>query len=197
MVRPSCKVIMRHVMALAYYACLARTVIGMVYILNKARNNTNLPSTKRTHEALSGDVRMFFLSLVRHSPVFEHMATVAWGSKDREAIVCVYVAVPPAGRHSMPIGSSCSVFYPLHALRHEHRTNGIPQTPRHARYPTFVLPSQPGYAAKRTDRLVCALWPFSGHVATQLRRDAGVPQDLSVAQLPLALDNLFAVPNSK
>lgn len=69
---------LRHVLVLTYYACLARTVIGLVYILNKARsyNTTQIPV--RAHQDNFGDVRMFFMSVVRHSPVFEHTATIAF-----------------------------------------------------------------------------------------------------------------------
>ncbi|TFK38761.1 hypothetical protein BDQ12DRAFT_99504 [Crucibulum laeve] len=69
---------LRHVLVLTYYACLARTVIGLVYIFGKGRlaNTTYLP--KRSHEDIFGDVRMFFMSVVRHSPVFEHNATMTF-----------------------------------------------------------------------------------------------------------------------
>ena len=69
---------LRHVLVLTYYACLARTVIGLVYILNKARSYNTMPIPVRTHQDIFGDVRMFFMSVVRHSPVFEHTATVAF-----------------------------------------------------------------------------------------------------------------------
>lgn len=64
---------LRHVLVLTYYACLARTVIGLVYVLNKARSTVQLP--RRSYDEVFGDVRMFFMSVVRHSPVFEHTAT--------------------------------------------------------------------------------------------------------------------------
>ena len=63
---------LRHVLVLTYYACLARTVIGLVYNLNKARSYNTMPIPVRTHQDIFGDVRMFFMSVVRHSPVFEN-----------------------------------------------------------------------------------------------------------------------------
>ncbi|KAF8880925.1 hypothetical protein CPB84DRAFT_1687402 [Gymnopilus junonius] len=70
---------LRHVLVLTYYACLARTVLGLVYVLNKSRNYNNTSSVpRRAHEDIFGDVRMFFMSVVRHSPVFEHTATMAF-----------------------------------------------------------------------------------------------------------------------
>ncbi len=69
--------LLRHVLVLTYYACLARTVIGLVYILNKYRNHNATQFQQREHEDLFGDVRMFFLSVARHSPIFEHTATLA------------------------------------------------------------------------------------------------------------------------
>ena len=69
---------LRHVLVLAYYACLARTVVGLVYVLNKTRSHSTVQLAQRMHEDVFGDVRMFFMSVVRHSPVFEHTATVAF-----------------------------------------------------------------------------------------------------------------------
>ncbi|KIY73143.1 hypothetical protein CYLTODRAFT_387655 [Cylindrobasidium torrendii FP15055 ss-10] len=70
--------ILRHVLVLTYYACLARTVIGLVFLLNKVRTYSATPSPTRAHTNIFGDVRMFFMSVVRHSPVFEHTATLAF-----------------------------------------------------------------------------------------------------------------------
>ncbi|KAK7048047.1 E3 ubiquitin-protein ligase, partial [Favolaschia claudopus] len=69
---------LRHVLILTYYACLARTVIGLVYVLNKTRSHSTNPIGRRVHEDIFGDVRMFFMSVVRHSPVFEHTATLVF-----------------------------------------------------------------------------------------------------------------------
>ncbi|KAJ7596572.1 hypothetical protein C8J56DRAFT_850021 [Mycena floridula] len=70
--------IIRHVLILTYYACLARTVIGLVFVLNKIRSHSTTQIPRRSHEDVFGDVRMFFMSVVRHSPVFEHTATLAF-----------------------------------------------------------------------------------------------------------------------
>jgi len=69
---------LRHVLILTYYACLARTVIGLVFVLNKIRSHTTNQVHARSYEHLFGDIRMFFMSVVRHSPVFEHTATLAF-----------------------------------------------------------------------------------------------------------------------
>jgi E3 ubiquitin-protein ligase UBR1 len=70
--------LLRHVLVLTYYACLARTIIGLVYILNKYRNHTAVPVPQREHEEIFGDLRIFFMSIVRHSPIFEHTATMVF-----------------------------------------------------------------------------------------------------------------------
>ncbi|KAL0063833.1 E3 ubiquitin-protein ligase ubr1 [Marasmius tenuissimus] len=70
--------ILPHVLVLTYYACLARTVIGLVFVLNKSRGIHTAHISRRTHEDVFGDVRMFFMSVVRHSPIFEHTATLAF-----------------------------------------------------------------------------------------------------------------------
>ncbi|KAL1733010.1 hypothetical protein EV714DRAFT_205521 [Schizophyllum commune] len=69
---------LQYVLVLTYYACLARTVIGLVYVLNKTRSVATMQLTRRAHEGIFGDVRMFFMSVVRHSPVFEHTATLVF-----------------------------------------------------------------------------------------------------------------------
>jgi len=70
----------KHILVLAYYACLARTVIGLIYILTKTRS-FNIPYIMdRSHAEVFGDVRMFFMSVVRHSPIFEHTAMLAFES---------------------------------------------------------------------------------------------------------------------
>ncbi|KAI0782190.1 hypothetical protein C8Q75DRAFT_727881 [Abortiporus biennis] len=69
---------LRHVLILTYYACLARTVIGLLYVLNKTRNTQPVPVGQRVYEDIFGDVRMFFMSVIRPSPVFEHAAEVAF-----------------------------------------------------------------------------------------------------------------------
>jgi E3 ubiquitin-protein ligase UBR1 len=77
---------LRHVLILAYYACLARTVIGLVYVLNKTRSHSTTPLGRHAHEDIFGDVRMFFMSVVRHSPVFEHTATLVFETFDEARI---------------------------------------------------------------------------------------------------------------
>ena len=70
--------ILRHVLILTYYACLARTAIGIIFILTKTRSYQTVAIGGRTQENLFGDVRVFFMSVVRHSPVFEHAAELAF-----------------------------------------------------------------------------------------------------------------------
>ena len=65
---------LKHVLILTYYAHLARTVVGLVYILNKSRSNQMISIEARKYEDIFGDTRMFFVSVVRHSPVFEQAA---------------------------------------------------------------------------------------------------------------------------
>lgn len=68
----------KHILILTYYACLARTVIGLIYILTKTRSFNTPYLANRSHEEVFGDVRMFFMSVVRHSPIFEHTAMLAF-----------------------------------------------------------------------------------------------------------------------
>lgn len=69
---------LRHALIALFYACLARTVIGLVYILNKCRAMNTNPVPNRSHEGIFGDVRMFCMSVVRQSPVIEHTAEIVF-----------------------------------------------------------------------------------------------------------------------
>ena len=69
---------LKHVLILTYYAHLARTVVGLVYILNKSRNNHAIET--RRYEDIFGDTRIFFMSVVRHSPIFEQAADAVFQS---------------------------------------------------------------------------------------------------------------------
>ncbi|EMD41464.1 hypothetical protein CERSUDRAFT_146440 [Gelatoporia subvermispora B] len=66
------------VLTLTYYACLARTAIGLIYVLNKTRSHHATNILQRSHEDIFGDIRVFFMSVVRHSPVFEQAADVVF-----------------------------------------------------------------------------------------------------------------------
>ncbi|EJD04513.1 uncharacterized protein FOMMEDRAFT_107268 [Fomitiporia mediterranea MF3/22] len=71
---------LRHALIPLYYACLARSVIGMIYVLNKCRPTNAIPLNGRKYEALFGDLRIFCMSVVRQSPVIEHTAEIVFDS---------------------------------------------------------------------------------------------------------------------
>ena len=191
--------ILRHVMVLAYYACLARTVIGMVYILNKARNNTNLPSAKRTHDALFGDVRMFFMSVVRHSPVFEHMATVAFetfGEARIEKLLYAYT-LPFLRRAAILCRSVLPAAFPTPS-----RSATAEQTEYRRLLDLLGIPPLSDLPNQDTLQNALSGWcAHYGHSQVVSQLNCGVtleyPTIYRLPKLPLALDNLFAVPNSK
>lgn len=194
--------ILRHVMVLAYYACLARTVIGMVYILNKARNNTNLPSIKRTHEALFGDVRMFFMSVVRHSPVFEHMATVAFetfGEARIEKLLHAFT-LPFLRRAAILCRSVLPAAFPTPSSRSG--SPGIEQTEYRRLLDMLGVPPLSDLPNQDTLQNALSGWcAHYGHSQVVSQLNCGVtleyPAIYRLPKLSLALDNLFAVPNSK
>ena len=65
---------LKHVLVLTYYAYLARAVVGLVYVLNKSRSSQTTVVEARKYDDIFGDTRMFFMSVVRHSPIFEQAA---------------------------------------------------------------------------------------------------------------------------
>ena len=183
---------LRHVLVLTYYACLARTVIGLVYILNKTRSHNTSQISRRAHEDIFGDVRMFFMSVVRHSPVFEHTATLAFDSFGeariekllyaftlpflrRAAILCRAVLPLSFPTPSLTDSAECEYNRLLSML-------GIP--------PLADLPNQ--------DTLQNALsgWcAHYGHSHSSSQLNCGVlldyPAVYRLARIPLVLDSLF------
>lgn len=183
---------LRHVLVLTYYACLARTVIGLVYVLNKTRSYSTVQLPRRSHDDVFGDIRIFFMSVVRHSPVFEHTATLAFetfGEARVEKLLYAFTlpflrkaailcrAVLPHAFPTPQFGSrEPSEYSRLLAML------GIP--------PLSDLPNQ--------DTLQNALSGWCGHyghshAASQL--NCGVVLDFPavyrLARLPLVLDSLF------
>ncbi|KAF7331631.1 E3 ubiquitin-protein ligase [Mycena kentingensis (nom. inval.)] len=182
---------LRHVLILTYYACLARTVIGLVYVLNKTRSHSTTQLARRAHEDIFGDVRMFFMSVVRHSPVFEHTATLVFETFGeariekllyaftlpflrRAAILCRSV-LPGSFPTPTGMGSACEYNRLLSLLN-------IPAL--------SDLPNQDTLQNALSGW--CAHYGHS-HAASQL--NCGVvldfPATYRLARLPLLLDNLF------
>ncbi|KAJ7485394.1 hypothetical protein FB451DRAFT_1431358 [Mycena latifolia] len=183
---------LRHVLILAYYACLARTVIGLVYVLNKTRSHSTTQLGRRAHEDIFGDVRMFFMSVVRHSPVFEHTATLVFETFGeariekllyaftlpflrRAAILCR--SVLPSGFPTPPAAGADVYEY--------NRLLTMLNVP-----PLSDLPNQDTLQNALSGW--CAHYGHS-HAASQL--NCGVVLDFPavyrLARLPLVLDNLF------
>ncbi|KAJ3507306.1 hypothetical protein NMY22_g16971 [Coprinellus aureogranulatus] len=186
--------ILGHVLVLTYYATLARAVIGLVYILNKTRSYSITQIQRRAHEEIFGDVRMFFMSVVRHSPVFEHTATLAFETFGegriekllyaftlpflrRAAILCRSI-LPNSFPTPSSDSNTCEYNRLLTMLR-------IP--------PLSDLPNQ--------DTLQNALsgWcAHYGHTHNVSQLNCGVMLDYPgiyrMARLPLALDTLFTFP---
>jgi E3 ubiquitin-protein ligase UBR1 len=183
---------LRHVLVLTYYACLARTVVGLVYVLNKTRSYSTVQLARREHEDIFGDVRMFFMSVVRHSPVFEHTATLAletFGEARIEKLLYTFTlpflrrasilcrSVMPSAFPTPPpaVDEACEYNRLLSML-------GIP--------PLSDLPNQDTLQNALSGW--CAHYGHS-HAASQL--NCGVVLDFPaiyrLARLPLVLDNLF------
>ncbi|KAJ7220823.1 hypothetical protein GGX14DRAFT_432210 [Mycena pura] len=184
---------LRHVLILAYYACLARTVIGLVYVLNKTRSHSTTQLGRRTHEDIFGDVRMFFMSVVRHSPVFEHTATLVFETFGeariekllyaftlpflrRAAILCR--SVLPACFPTPPGGGDACEYNRLLAMLNVPALSDLPNQ-------DTLQNALSGW---------CAHYGHS-HAASQL--NCGVvldfPATYRLARLPLVLDNLFGM----
>lgn len=188
---------LQHVLVLCYYACLARTVVGMVYVLNKARSCNTLQPVARSHSDLFGDVRMFFMSAVRHSPIFEHTATHVFETFGEGRIEkMLYTFTLPFLRRAailcrsvLPNAFSTTSSYT--SFSHSHQDNEYKRLLSFLNIPPLSeLPNQ--------DTLQNALSGWcahygQSHAASQL--NCGVvleyPAVYRMARLPVVLDNLF------
>ncbi|KIK56391.1 hypothetical protein GYMLUDRAFT_1016120 [Collybiopsis luxurians FD-317 M1] len=185
--------ILRHVMILTYYACLARTVIGLVFMLNKVRsyNTTQLP--RRQYEQIFGDVRMFFMSVVRHSPVFEHTATLAFetfGEARIEKLLYEFT-LPFLRKASILCRSVLPSSFPTPDF-------GVMDEPsEYARLLTYLgIPLLADLPNQDTLQNALSGWcAHYGHSHSSAPLNFGVMLDIPtvyrLARLPIVLDNLF------
>ncbi|KAF7295603.1 E3 ubiquitin-protein ligase [Mycena indigotica] len=184
---------LRHVLILAYYACLARTVIGLVYVLNKTRSHSTTQVPRRAHEDIFGDVRMFFMSVVRHSPVFEHTATLVFetfGEARIEKLLYTFT-LPFLRRAAILCRSVLPASFPTPSASSDvceyNRLLTLLNIPA-----LSDLPNQDTLQNALSGW--CAHYGHS-HAASQL--NCGVvldyPATYKLARLPLVLDNLFGV----
>jgi len=182
----------RHVLVLTYYACLARTVIGLVYILNKSRGFNASPIGQRAYADIFGDVRMFFMSVVRHSPVFEHTATIAFDTFGENRIEkLLYVFTLPFLRKAAIL---CRAILPFAFPTPTFASDDVCEYKRLL----VMLGIPPLSDLPRQDTLQNALsgWcAHYGHSHTASQLNCGVLLDYPVvyrlARLPLVLDSLF------
>ncbi|TFY60974.1 hypothetical protein EVJ58_g4798 [Rhodofomes roseus] len=182
---------LRQVLILAYYACLARTVIGLVYILNKTRSYHVTAVPRRRHTDLFGDVRMFFMSVVRHSPVFEQAGDLvcqAFGEARIEKLL--YMFTLPFLRRAAIL---CRAMLPS-AFPTPEATEDISE---YKRLLTMLdIPPLSDLPNQDTLQTALSVWCQhygTSHAASQL--NCGVVLDYPVvyrlAKLPMVLDHLY------
>ncbi|KAH9947349.1 hypothetical protein B0H21DRAFT_339112 [Amylocystis lapponica] len=182
---------LRHVLVLTYYACLARTVIGLIYVLNKTRSYHTTSIPQRSHQAIFGDVRMFFMSVVRHSPVFEQaaeMAFQAFGVARIEKLLYAFT-LPFLRRAAILCRAMLPNAFPT--------TSGPGDTCEYQRL-LAMLEIPPLSDLPNQDTLQNALsgWcAHYGHSHAALQLNCGVVLDYPIiyriARLPMILDNLY------
>ncbi|KAL4064755.1 hypothetical protein V8B97DRAFT_1875789 [Scleroderma yunnanense] len=183
---------LQHVLILCYYACLARTIIGVVFMLNKARSYIGIQPVARSHIDLFGDVRMFFMSVVRHSPIFEHTSTLVletFGEGRIEKLLYVFT-LPFLRRAAILCRSVLPSAFPA-------PSSASPQDNEHKRLLSFLgipplsdLPNQDTLQNALSGW--CAHYGHS-HAASQLHCAVilDYPAVYRMARLPVVLDNLF------
>ncbi|KAJ7086018.1 hypothetical protein B0H15DRAFT_844990 [Mycena belliarum] len=183
---------LRHVLILTYYACLARTVIGLVYVLNKTRSHNTTQLGRRAHEDIFGDVRMFFMSVVRHSPVFEHTATLVFetfGEARIEKLLYAFT-LPFLRRAAILCRSVLPLCFPT-------PPTAVGDACEYNRLLTMLnVPALSDLPNQDTLQNALSGWcAHYGHSHAASQLNCGVvldfPSVYRLARLPLVLDNLF------
>ncbi|EKM76991.1 hypothetical protein AGABI1DRAFT_77775 [Agaricus bisporus var. burnettii JB137-S8] len=187
--------IIKHILVLTYYACLARTAIGLIYILTKTRSFNTPYVSHRGHEDIFGDVRMFFMSVVRHSPIFEHTAMLAFESFGEARIdKLLYQFTLPFLRRAAIL---CRSILPSSFPTPPALQQGTSQPDEYKRL-LDMLGIPPLAELPRQDTLQNALsgWcAHYGHSQAASQLNCGVvleyPTIYRMARLPVVLDSLF------
>lgn len=190
--------ILRHATTLMYYACLARTCIALLSILGDltpvalpAATNAGIPFTH-----LFGDIRIFVMSVARHSPELERFAAQilrAHGDKFeklvyafslpflRQAAILTRAVTASPLPHPSSIDVEASEYERLMDILH------IPllsQLPTHESLQTVLAGWSSTYGVLHSlSVLDCSI-------------TLEIPSVYRLSQLPRALDSLFTNPNA-
>ncbi|EIN13143.1 hypothetical protein PUNSTDRAFT_56352 [Punctularia strigosozonata HHB-11173 SS5] len=184
---------LRHILTLTYYACLAKAVIGIVQLLqHRNRNWHHSAVQQRQHEGIFGDLRMFFMSVVRHSPMFEGSLALVFrvmGEPQMEKLLYAFT-LPFLRKAAILCRAMLPNAFPTPAFDGDEPSEyarllsmlGIP--------PLSDLPNQ--------DALQNALSGWCAHYGHMHGTSSGMvavyfdyPAVYRIAKLPLVLDNLF------
>ncbi|KAE9403494.1 hypothetical protein BT96DRAFT_917440 [Gymnopus androsaceus JB14] len=169
--------ILPHVMILTYYACLGPHRHRPGVCAQQDSQLQHYAASARQYEHLFGDVRVFFMSVVRHSPVFEHTATLAFetfGEARIEKLLYEFT-LPFLRKASILCRSPCE----------------------YARLLTFLrIPALADLPNQDTLQNALSGWcAHYGHSHTSAPLNFGVQLDTPtvyrLARLPFVLDNLF------
>lgn len=183
---------LKHVLVLTYYAYLARTVVGLVYILNKSRSGQTTTIDTRKYEDVFGDTRMFFMSVVRHSPIFEQAADtvfLSFGEARIEQLLYTFT-LPFLRRALILCRAALPTAFPA--------SPGLDSTACEYRRLMKVLDIPPLADLPSHDTIQNALsgWcAHYGHSQAASQLNCGVmleyPLVYRLARLPLVLDHLY------
>jgi E3 ubiquitin-protein ligase UBR1 len=185
---------LRHVLILSYYAFLARTVIGLIYVLNKTRSWPVQQPTQRTYENLFGDLRMFFTSVVRHSPVVEHASEIVfttYGEARIEKLMYCFT-LPFLRRAAILVRAVLPGAFPSPAL-----TNAGNERSEYSRLLSMLgIPPLADLPSQDTLQTSLAGWcSHYGHSHAASQLNCGIvlenPTIYRIARLPTMLDTLF------
>ncbi|KAA1468351.1 hypothetical protein DENSPDRAFT_833612 [Dentipellis sp. KUC8613] len=182
---------LRHVLTLTYYAFLARTVIGLIYVLNKVRSWPMQTPAQRVYENIFGDVRMFFTSVVRHSPVVEHASDIVfstYGEARIEKLMYTFT-LPFLRRAAILCRAILPSAFPTPA--------SSPDTCEYSRLLAMLgIPPLADLPNQDTLQTSLAGWcSHYGHSQAAAQLNCGIvlenPAIYRIARLPIVLDSLF------
>jgi E3 ubiquitin-protein ligase UBR1 len=183
---------------LMYYACLARTCLGLIRLLSDLPSISELPYPipDEEHNDLFGDIRIFVHSLTRHSPVVERITSQILRSSSGRFEKLVYSFTLPFLRCAAILTravTACPLPEP---------TRTAYNSSEYARLLDVLgIPPVPGLPQMEGLQTVLAGWSETyAEVHSNTLFDYSikleVPSVYRLAQLPYALDNLFMDTNT-
>ena len=191
--------ILLHAITLMYYACLARTCLALLSILGDLPPNQLPPPSPKSdipYDRLFGDVRIFVMSVARHSPELERFAAQILRAHSDKFEKLVYTFTLPFLRQAAILTRAVTATPLPHPI-----STGFDATEYERLMDILHVPLLSQLPHHESLQTVLAGWSSTYGVLHSLSViDCSIslemPAVYRMAQLPRALDSLFTNPHA-